>query len=190
MKFRILLIAAYIFCFLRVSSQESFTATNLRCEYLQNPLGIETEQPRFFWEDASVNQNQLQTAYEIIVSDSEENIQKNIGNIWTSGKVASKENIQIIYNGKKLESFTRYYWKVRVYNQTDKSSGWSQALWFETAMLSPADWKAKWISDGSKNPDEDEKYYLLDQMPLFRKSFSTNKKILSARLYITGLGYY
>ena len=57
-------------------------------------------------------------------------------------------------------------------------------------MLSPGDWKAKWINDGRKNPARDEDYYKEDRMPLLRKSFNTNKKILSARLYISGVGYY
>jgi len=57
-------------------------------------------------------------------------------------------------------------------------------------MLNTEDWKAKWISDGSKNPEHDEDYYKDDRMPLFRKEFDANKKIASARLYISGLGYY
>ena len=56
--------------------------------------------------------------------------------------------------------------------------------------LIASEWKAKWISDGSKNPLKDEDYYKEDRMPLFRKEFAANKKILSARLYISGLGYY
>ncbi len=46
------------------------------------------------------------------------------------------------------------------------------------------------ISDGSKNPANDSDYYKQDRMSLLRKEFTAAKKIESARLYISGLGYY
>ena len=89
-----------------------------------------------------------------------------------------------------MRSFTRYYWRVKTYDQHNEPSDWSGVNWFETAMLMPEDWKARWISDGSGHPARDEEYYKEDRMPLLRKPFSVNKKISSARLYISGMGYY
>ena len=57
-------------------------------------------------------------------------------------------------------------------------------------MLSPSDWKAPWIGDGSQQFERDEDFYHDDRMPLFQKSFSILKKVQSARLYISGLGYF
>ncbi|WP_353197860.1 family 78 glycoside hydrolase catalytic domain, partial [Parapedobacter defluvii] len=36
----------------------------------------------------------------------------------------------------------------------------------------------------------DEDFYQEDPMPLFRKSFNASKKVVSARLYVSGIGYY
>ena len=162
----------------------------LSCEYTENPLGIDIKAPRLAWNFTSTERNQVQSAYEIIVSDNLPAINKGMGNIWTTGKIISSENIQLPYAGKPLQSFTRYYWRVKIYNQKDEASGWSSINWFETAMLDPNEWQAKWINDGSKNPEQDEDYYQPDRMPLLRKAFNTNKKVFSARLYISGVGYY
>ncbi len=153
-------------------------------------MGIDIKTPRFNWILASDERNQNQLAYEIIVSDQLKDIQQGKGNNWSTGKINSNQNSQIEYAGSPLQSFTRYYWRVRVYNQKNEVSSWSDINWFETAMLSASDWKAAWIDDGSKQPEKDEDYYKDDRMPLFRKAFNITKKISSARIYISGVGYY
>lgn len=164
---------------------------SLRCEYVNNPLGIGVSQPRFTWNFTDSNErNKSQSAYEIIVNNNMNEIQKVKGDDWTSGKIISNENVNVEYEGKALQPFTRYYWRVKVYDEKGKPSDWSKPSWFETALLNPNDWSAKWINDGSKNPANDSDYYKQDRMPLFRKEFFVVKKIQSARLYISGLGYY
>jgi alpha-L-rhamnosidase len=162
----------------------------LSCEYIVNPLGIDVAKPRFSWTFITTARNQFQSAYELVVSDNLAAIQQEKGNVWTTGKVSTNENLHIEYNGTPLRSFTKYYWRVRVYNQDEVASAWSQPASFETAMLQAADWKAAWIGDGSQLPEKDEDFYKADRMPLFRKTFRADKKIRSARLYISGMGYY
>ena len=58
------------------------TVENLRCEYLTNPLGIDVTRPRLSWVLESYTRGQFQTAYRILVASSEENINKNIGDLW------------------------------------------------------------------------------------------------------------
>src|ERR1700712_4337149 len=79
----------------------------LTCEYIMNPLGIDTKLPRLGWNFTSNERNQFQLAYEIIVSDNVQDIDKAAGNIWATGKINSAENIQIVYAGKPLQSFIR-----------------------------------------------------------------------------------
>jgi alpha-L-rhamnosidase len=187
----------WLFFFLIVAGSRLFSQANsplqpavLTCEYLKDPLGIDAQHPRLSWTFNASARNQFQSAYEIIVSDDAEDVQKNKGNVWSTGKIISAKNINVEYTGKPLQSFTKYYWRIKVYNQNNEASAWSHVHVFETAMLHESDWKAKWISDGSKNPERDEDYYKDDRMPLFRKEFSANKKIISARLYVSGVGYY
>ncbi|MDR1584152.1 MAG: glycoside hydrolase family 78 protein [Prevotellaceae bacterium] len=162
----------------------------LTCEYQINPLGIDIVQPVFGWKLSADERNQYQTAYELIVALSEKDLEQGKNLIWKSGKVVSGQCFNIPYNGKRLRSFTRYYWKVKVYDRDGKISGWSPAAYWETAMLSPSDWKAQWIGDGSIAPKDEKDFYKDCPAPVFRKVFNTKKDIAQARLYITGLGYY
>ena len=159
----------------------------LTCENLENPLGIDIEKPRFSWTFVLEGRNQRQTAYEIVVSDHVDGAE---GSVWASGKIKSSEPVLIPYGGKPLQSFTRYFWRVRVYDQNDQASDWSAPAWFETTFLFASDWQAHWIGDGRKQFERDEDFYRDDPMPLFRKAFDIKKKIQTARLYIAGLGYY
>jgi alpha-L-rhamnosidase len=157
---------------------------------MENPLGIDTNRPGLSWTLTSEKRNQIQTAYEIIVSDNLKDITSAKGNFWTTGKITSSQSLNIEYEGKTLSPFNRYYWRVKVYDTNDEGSEWSPINSFETSMLSLNDWKAKWIGDGSKQFEKDEDFYLEDPMPLFKTSFNSPKKISLARLYISGLGYY
>ena len=159
----------------------------LSCEYLQNPLGIETKMPRFSWTMLSSVRNQYQSAYEIIVSEKMNEIEQFKGTVWASGKVASNKNILIDYKGTPLKSFTKYFWRVKIYDAKGEASEWSKINSFETAMLLQEYWKAKCISDGSKQPAREEDYYKEGPMPLFRKEFSSKKNVVAARLYISGV---
>lgn len=164
--------------------------TTLTCEYRNNPFGIDVAHPRLSWQFVLEGRNQMQTGYEIIVSDKLNDMNQIIGAQWTSGEIRSNQNTLLEYRGKELKSFTIYYWRVRVYDQDQKQSAWSAIATFETGILKSSEWKANWISDGTKQFDRDEDFYQHDRMPLFRKLFSTKKKIQSARLFISGLGYY
>ena len=171
-------------------TKPALKADNLTCEYIKNPLGLDISQPRLSWMLSGEGRNQQQTAYELLVSDNLQKINLLQGNVWQTGKISTSQNIHIVYAGKPLKSFTRYYWRVKVYDQNGVASHWSETQWFEMAMLAESDWHAQWIGDGSKQFDRDEDFYKNDPMPLFRKTFKSNKKITSARLYISGLGYY
>lgn len=178
-----------------VFSSAGFAASPLRAdrlttEFINNPLGLDIDKPRLSWTLSSDQRNQIQTAYEVIVSDNLRDISAGKGNIWSTGKVSSSESLHVIYNGKPLQPFSKYYWRVKVYDSGDQGSDWSNTGSFETAMLSASDWKAKWINDGSRQFEKDEEFYKEDPMPLFKKNFTAEKKIVSARLYISGVGYY
>jgi len=152
-------------------SQSPLQLDRLTCENLINPLGIDEKQPRFGWSMTSAQQNQFQSAYEILVSDNSSKLEKLQGTVWSSGKVINNQQLQIPYQGKELLPQTRYFWRVRVYDQDNKVSGWSKINWFETGMQGTENWTAKWISDGRQQPARDEDYYKDDPMPLFRKEF-------------------
>ncbi len=126
--------------------------TNLRCEYLTNPLGMDAPQPRLSWvlesTDSSLR-NQRQTAYRVIVASSAEKLRADQGDAWDSGKIPSDQTIQLPYAGKPLQSKGVYFWKVRVWDENDHPSGWSEPAFWSMGLLEKSEWGAKWISDPS-----------------------------------------
>ena len=163
---------------------------NPETELKTNPLGIDIANPRLSWQLQSTGRGKFQTAYEILVSDNPKDLDKNKGTVWQTGKVKSGSTFGIIFNGKPLMSFKRYFWKVRIWDEKDLQSDWSLVCFFESAMMNDSDWKAQWISDPNPVPDKDEDFYKENPAPLIRKDIELQKEVVSARLYISGLGYY
>ena len=133
------------------------TVTTPRCEYSDNPLGLDSSQPRLSWVLESSERAQRQSAYQVLVASSEEKLKGGQGDLWDSGKVASDQSIQLAYAGKPLSSRQRCFWKVRVWDQDGKTSESTPAFW-EMGLLQPADWQAQWIgfttNASSKSPFE------------------------------------
>lgn len=169
---------------------QSLKISALSCEHTINPLGITTQKPVLSWKMWSAGKNKSQTAYEVIVDNDKKAIDNQQGHYWRSGKTISNQNANIVYAGRPLQSFTRYYWRVRVYDEKGMPSGWSEPAWFETAILAPAHWKASWITDGKPLPVKEEDFYREDRMPVFRKVLNISRPVRSARLYIAAAGYY
>jgi len=157
---------------------------NLRCEYKSDPLGIDVRKPRLSWELTSTERGVLQTSYEIRVAASETELAKG-KTLWESGKQSSDASNQVEYSGPAFESRKIYYWQVRVADNHGHLTGWSKAARWETGLLEPTDWKAKWITP---NLPEDETKS--NTAPLLRREFSINRKVERARLYATAMGLY
>ncbi len=124
-------------------------ATDLRCEHLVNPLGIDDLQPRLSWKLLSTSKgkrNQRQSAYQIIVASDLVPLKENRGDLWDSGRTASEQSHLITYGGKPLRSRVQCWWKVRVWDEQGNVSNWSPAARWSMGLLSPNAWqKAKWI---------------------------------------------
>jgi alpha-L-rhamnosidase len=178
------------YLFSRPSSPGRITIVNPRTELRTNPLGIDISNPRLSWELKSAGRGKFQSAYEILVSYNPNDLEKNKGTIWHTGKVSSGSSFSIVYRGKPLKSFTRYFWKVRIRDEKNFPSEWSGVSFFETAMMNDSGWQASWISDPNPLPVNEEDFYKENPAPLIRKEIEINKEVLSARLYISGLGYY
>ena len=148
--------------------------SSLKCEYLTNPLGIDVRQPRFSWVLGHSDRGQIQTAYQVLVATSASLLELGKADQWDSGKVVSGESAQVLYGGKPLESGRTYYWQVRYWDKGDRASPYSAPAQFETAMLSPGEWRAQWIGGQG----------------LLRKEIQIPGTVRRARAYVTALGYY
>jgi alpha-L-rhamnosidase len=175
------LISSLAFLFVVSVGFSQSTLKNPLTENQKNPLGVDVA-PRFSWQLISEKRNVTQTAYEIRVSDAMATLSK--ANVWSSGKVNSDQSLYVPYGGKPLQSGKKYFWQVRVWDNTGKASVWTEASFWQMGLLNTSDWKAKWIQPGYKEDTINQ------PSPYFRKTFSTAKKIASATAYITSLGLY
>jgi len=180
-KWTIFFVMFFLLNSLNTFSSVKTEVKELICEYHTNPVGIDILKPRLSWQISSTEENLLQTAYEIKVTD-----QTAKGKlIWTSGKVNSAQSVDIIYEGPALKSMQRVYWQVRVWNNKGKATEWSTPAFWEMGLLEPQSWKADWIAFGAEPILKGSK-----PSQYFRKDFTTGKKVKSARVYITSLGLY
>lgn len=145
-----------------------------RINFVENPIGLDIRDPFFSWLPNSKKVNCNQVAYRIIVSKDKSRVYNEVGDEWDSGKVMSKKTSFIYYEGLPLENFSKYYWRVKWWDNYDEVSVFSDVYSFETAFIEKNAWKGKWI--------------LVDS--ILRKEFNVNNDIKSAKIYISALGYY
>ena len=112
--------------------QEECKPVNLHCDHLINPLGIDNANPRLSWMLDDARQGARQTAYQIIVSTDSLKANNENGEIWNSGKKES-DQILVTYPEKNLQPFTKYYWKVNVWDKDGKKAT-SDINSFETGL--------------------------------------------------------
>ncbi|NNM84829.1 MAG: family 78 glycoside hydrolase catalytic domain [Phycisphaerales bacterium] len=126
----------------------SLRPAKLRCEYMTNPLGLDAKSPRLFWElvpSGAEIYALRQHAYQIIVASSRVAAMAGQGDLWDSGKVISDETIQIAYAGKPLTSRDQCFWRVRVWDQNDAASDYSDVAFWTMGLLKRDDWQGDWI---------------------------------------------
>lgn len=189
------LIVAISFLSLLVYGQNP---VELQTDYLENPIGLDNNNPRLTWKIDDDKQGANQQSYRLIVgtdlqiinsvtgstalflnNKKTENVNQN-SVIWDSGKINSEDQL-VTYAGANLNPFTNYYWKVIIWNENQEERS-SEIQTFETGMMDLNNWQGSWISDG-----RDINY---KQAPYFRKGFKTDKEIELARVYIAVAGLY
>ena len=172
------------------AEHSGLTVEQLRCEQAEDPMGVDTAQPRLYWKVEGRARGQRQTAYQILVASTEALLAKDQGDLWNSGKVLSDETIHVRYGGKEPRSSQQVFWKVRVWDKDDRGSAWSQpANWTmglmiqeepgERSRYSGAGWEGQWICA----PAETEAL-------LMRKEFTVKPGLVRAIAHVVGLGQY
>jgi hypothetical protein len=119
------------------------TAENLQVASATNPTGIDRQTPSLSWELRATlpEAHDLgQSSYRILVASSAEELAEDRGSLWDSGRVQSSQRLYVTYCGRPLTSHQSYYWKVRVWDQVGKASGWSAPAKWTTAIRHPDEW--------------------------------------------------
>ncbi len=164
---------------------QSLKVSGLVCEYKVNPVGLDIQHPRFGWKIVSNERGVLQTAYQIRVAGSSNELEGKDQLLWNPDKVSSDQSLQVSYQGLKLKSGKRYYWQVKVWDNNGNSSDWSEVAYWEMGLLNPSDWKAEWI-----RADLNEDVSISNPSPYLRKEFKLKGDVVRARAYISAHGLY
>ena len=106
---------------------------------------ITDPKPEFAWIVNDPRRGATQSARQIIVASSQENIDYNQGDMWDSGKILSKQCVNVEYQGKPLWENSVYWWKVRIWDQNGIATPYSAAQRFRTGRLILLPNESKWI---------------------------------------------
>lgn len=157
-----------------VSCRQKTIIENPRCEYQVNPISIDSPAPRFSWEYNAADD--MQQSYRIEVArDAQFN-----DIVWDSGVVNSDVQ-RAVYGGVAPESHSTYFWRVTTGMKSGASLK-SDVQRFETAFMPGTQWQGQWISDSH---DKD-----FAPAPMLRKSFTVDREVAYARLYISAAAYF
>src|SRR5580698_8686022 len=88
------LIFTSLVLFLACGTAHAMTVAAMRCEGLENPLGIDAARPRLSWKLESNQRGQKQSAYEILVAGEERGLRPGKADLWDSGKVVSDDTAE------------------------------------------------------------------------------------------------
>lgn len=170
-----------------------FRLSGLRCEYLENPLGLDIPLPRLSWRMAAdgTARGKKQTAYRILVAGSAASLDADRGDLWDSGRVRSGESVNIVYGGKPLVAGQPCFWKVSIADERGVWSPWSAPARWRMGLFA-GDWTARWMGSAETEAQsaggrrEDNR--MAD--PWFRKTFVLDEVPSDAVAYVASIGYH
>jgi alpha-L-rhamnosidase len=163
-----------------VNPLATLVATHLRTNDFTAPLGIGDDRPEFTWHLVGDGRNLAQTAFQVHVAldeDFDDALQ------WDTGSVAGARPFGLRYSGTALQSATQYWWRVRVWDQDGRRGAWSETASFETGILDPERWQAKWITARSDAVPATAPIYLRGELVL-------SAPVVRGRAYASALGWY
>ncbi|MEH7120345.1 family 78 glycoside hydrolase catalytic domain [Neobacillus vireti] len=145
---------------------------NMKTNRITNPLGFDLGKPRLSFVVCETSATK-QIAAQVQVALDEEFMNR----VFDSGRSEDVDSLAFEVP-IKLQPYTRYYWRVTVWADNGDEAT-SDIAWFETAKLGEP-WNAEWIT-----PDLEK-----DVHPVLCREIDIYKEIVSARVYVCGLGLY
>ncbi|HZK96497.1 MAG TPA: family 78 glycoside hydrolase catalytic domain [Prolixibacteraceae bacterium] len=173
---------AFVFFLSGCAAEGNLKVFDLKCENLQNPLGIDKTAPRFSWKTLSDKNGTEQKAFQVMVASDPLLLDKDQADLWDSGKSESSTSILVPYHGKVLGSGLAAFWKVRIWDEAGNVSAWSPVANFSIGLLNKEDWHSSYIGFPT------EAGYL--ECPQLKKTFEVNDTNGKMLLYVNSLGYH
>jgi alpha-L-rhamnosidase len=178
----VLFTALFLFGASESSLQAQVTAlrpAGLRCEYRENPLGVDSPQPRLSWVLESAQRGAAQTGFQVLAASSLEILAGNQGDLWDSGQVKSNQTVNVSYAGKPLRPAQEVFWKARAWDNAGQPSAWSAPASWTMGLVNESDWQARWIAAAGNAATL-----------LLRREFAVKPGLRRAVVFVCGLGCY
>ena len=165
-----------------VMAQTQLAPTGLICELLRFPekAVITDPMPEFGWIVNDNRRGAFQTAYQILVASHPDLLSPGRADMWDSGKVNSSQSINVEYGGKPLQENSRYWWKVRIWDQNEQPSPFSKSQLFYTGTFrQKSQWpgESHWVTieiDNRPTPVLENRqraeYYPITPVQILKKS--------------------
>ncbi|MQA80287.1 MAG: Bacterial alpha-L-rhamnosidase [Streptosporangiales bacterium] len=171
---------------------DTLTPRDPRCEFLVTPLGVGEPCPRLSWKLESTERGAVPSASRVVVRADESS---EAG--WDTGWIAGHDRTSVAYAGPALRSDTRYHWEVGLRDAAGDDAGRARS-WFETGVLSPAEWRAVWIARDTRTlppipvPQDHDRSLRCEYLPpplQLRRTFTAGD-VRRARVHVTARGVY
>ncbi|MBL9136115.1 MAG: family 78 glycoside hydrolase catalytic domain [Verrucomicrobiales bacterium] len=171
--------------------------THLRCEYREDPLGVDHPAPRLSWwwsSGGDVRRGERLDAYHVLVATDSARLQPGSADLWDSGVVESADSVGVAYAGRPLTARQVCLWRVRVRDSRGKWSAWSETGrwtmgWLDSEAVSAG---AEWIGTGESfqrgngTPPPDT----APPDPWFRKTVVLGQRVKRATAFVASIGYH
>ena len=162
----------------------------LRCEHLENPVGMDVTLPRLSWrmEDPAHARGRKQSAYRVLVASSRQQLDSDTGDLWDSGRVSSNQSHLVAYAGEPLISHMECHWKVKLWTEDGTETPWSPVARFTIGLLKASDWQGPWMTCGD-DPQTKQPIPVVKHL-WFRRHLELAQAPASAIIHIASIGYH
>lgn len=148
--------------------------SELTCEGLAEPLGIDSTSPHFSWK---VSGAEKVSAWRIQAATSPSLLNGGKADLWDSGRTVSDCTVMVPYGGAALSSGEECFWRVKVWDENGRASGWSEVSRFSVAILEGLSGEYIGAFEGS------------DVAPLLSAAFNAEKGA-ECFVHVNSLGYH
>lgn len=183
-----LLSVGLIGCFCSISAfvygkakEAPFMLTEMKCENLVNPLGIDNTTPHFSWKLKGDGLKGRQTYYEIQVASDSILLIQDKADLWNTGKLKSDASVMVPYQGAPLSCRSLCYWRVRAWDSQKQASAWSPVARFAVGILDKSHMHGEYIGSSVEGGKV--------CAPILRKKVNATKGETTF-LHVNTLGYH
>lgn len=118
---------------------------DLKAASVVAPIGVEDQAVRLSWRLVSPDPDVKQTRYEVQAASTREKLEAGDADLWNAGEVLTDQSMDVSWLGAPLKSRQIVWWRVLVRDNKGRRAT-SAIASFETGLLVPSDWTAKWIA--------------------------------------------